>query len=307
MSIYSSIYKAIGNTPIISIPLLNIPLYAKLEYCNPGGSIKDRAALYMIEKAEQNKFLKKDGIIVEASSGNQGASAAMIGNCKGYRTIVTMSARVSLEKQAVFKAYNAEIILCKPCSDFNNDDHYYQVAKKIANSNEKCYFLNQYFNLDNAEAHYYGISPEINYQIGDKISYIFVAMGSGGTANGIARYMKKYNPKVKVIGVDSENSFIATCGNPKPYYLDGMGIDYNSPLYDRDLLFDVVNVSDKESHKALQMLSREYGILAGPASGGAIAAILKYKENFNSYDQVLTIFTDSGRNYLSKDYYTYEV
>lgn len=303
MGIYSSIYKAVGNTPLIYIPHLDIPIYAKLEYCNPGGSIKDRTALYMIEKAECSGLLKPGGIIIEASSGNQGASAAMIGNCKGYKTIVTMSEKVSSEKQAIFKAYNAEIILCKPSSNFTDKNHYYQVAKNIAQDNKNSYFLNQYFNSENSDAHFYGIAPEINKEVGDTVTYIFVAMGSGGTANGIARYMKVHNQKVKVIGVDSENSFIATSGHPQPYYLDGMGVDYLTPFYDRDLFFDVVNISDKEAHEALRMLVQKYGILAGPASGGAMAAILKYKDNFNIADQVVTIFTDSGRSYLSKNYY----
>jgi cystathionine beta-synthase len=300
---YSSIYKAIGHTPLINIPQLNIPIYAKLEYCNPGGSIKDRTALYMIEKAEERGLLKAGGIIVEASSGNQGASAAMIGNCKGYKTIVTMSEKVSNEKQAIFKAYNAEIILCKPSANFTDENHYYQIAKKIARKNPNAYFLNQYFNIDNSDAHFYGIAPEINAQIGNDATYIFVAMGSGGTANGIARYMKIHNPKVKVIGVDSENSFIATCGNPKPYYLDGMGIDYPTPFYDKNLFFDVVTISDTEAHETLRMLVRKYGILVGPASGGVMAAILKYQNNFVTSDTVVTIFTDSGRSYLSKKYY----
>jgi cystathionine beta-synthase len=303
MTKYSSIYKAIGNTPLVNIPHLDVPVYAKLEYCNPGGSIKDRTALYMIEKAEERGLLRAGGVIVEASSGNQGASAAMIGNCKGYKTIVTMSEKVSSEKQAVFKAYNAEIILCKPSSSFSDATHYYQVAKKIAEDNENTYFLNQYFNPDNSDAHFYGIAPEINFQIGNEVTYVFVAMGSGGTANGIARYMKIYNPKVKVIGVDSENSFLATNGLPKPYYLDGMGVDYQTPFYDRNLFFDVVTVSDVQAHEALRFLVRKYGMLVGPASGGVMAAILKYKDNFNANDTVVTIFTDSGRSYLSKQYY----
>jgi cystathionine beta-synthase len=301
--IYNSIYDAIGNTPLVRIPLLDIPIFAKLEYCNPGGSIKDRSALYMINIAAERGLLKSNGIIIEASSGNQGAAAAMIGNSKGYKTIITMSEKVSIEKQSIFKAYNAEIVLCKPSNDFNDKNHYYQVAKRISENNISSYFLNQYFNIDNADAHFYGIAPEINNQIGDKVTYIFVPMGSGGTANGIARYMKQHNNKVKVIGVDSENSFIATNGHPNPYYLDGMGIDYQSPLYEKDLLYDVVNVSDDNSHEALRILAREYGLLVGPASGGSIAAILKYKKNFKENDCIVTIFTDSGRSYLSKLYY----
>lgn len=303
MSIKNFIYQTIGNTPLITINYENILVHAKLEYFNPSGSIKDRTALYMIEKAEKNGLLKPGGYIVEASSGNQGASAAMIGNCKGYKTIVTMSEKVSIEKQSIFKAYNAEIVLCKASMNFNDHHHYYQVAKEIVRNNPNAYFLNQYFNYDNSEAHFYGIAPEINLEIGDKMTYCFLAMGSGGTANGIARYMKEHNPKVKVIGVDSQNSFMATNGCPQPYYLDGMGIDYATPFYDNSLFYDVVNINDDDSHAALRLLVREHGILVGPASGGVMSAILKYKNKFKKDDVIVTIFTDSGRSYLSKNYY----
>lgn len=304
MEVFNYIYDAIGNTKIVYLPILNTPVYAKLEFQNPGGSIKDRAALYMINQAEKNQKLTKGGIIIEASSGNQGAAAAMIGNAKGYKTIVSMSEKVSIEKQSVFRAYGAEILLCKPSSDFNDSQHYYQVAKKLAKDTPGSYFLNQYFNLDNADAHYYGIAPEIDRQIGHHITHIFVALGSCGTANGIARYMKEYRPHIKVIGVDSVHGFLATQGNPKPYYLDGMGVDYETPFFDRSLFHDIINIEDKEAHDALKMLARSYGMLVGPSSGGGIAGILRYKEKFTKNDSALTLFCDSGRNYLSKNYYS---
>jgi cystathionine beta-synthase len=304
MEVFNYIYDGIGNTKIVHLPILDIPVYAKLELQNPGGSIKDRAALYMITRAEQNKKLSKGGVIIEASSGNQGAAAAMIGNAKGYKTIVTMSEKVSIEKQSVFKAYGAEIVLCKPSSDFNDPLHYYQVAKKLAQDTPGSYFLNQYFNLDNSDAHYYGIAPEIDRQIGDHITHIFVALGSCGTGNGIARYMKEYRAHIKVIGVDSVHGFLATNGNPKPYYLDGMGVDYQTPFWDLSLFHDIVNIEDKEAHDVLKMLSRSYGMLVGPSSGGAVAGVLRYKDKFTKNDSVLTLFCDSGRNYLSKNYYS---
>lgn len=304
MKICDCIYDAIGNTKIVRLPMLNIPVYAKLEFQNPGGSIKDRAALYMISQAEKNQKLTEGGIIIEASSGNQGAAAAMIGNAKGYKTVVTMSEKVSIEKRSVFQAYGADIVLCKPSSDFNDPNHYYQVAKKLAQDTRGSYSLNQYFNAHNSDAHYYGIAPEIDRQIGNQITHIFVALRSCGTANGIARYMKEYRPHIKVIGVDSIHGFKATNGRPQSYYLDGMGVDYETPFWDRSLFYDIVNIEDQEAHDVLKILARSYGMLVGPSSGGAVAGMLRYKEKFTKNDSVLTLFCDSGRNYLSKNYYS---
>lgn len=302
-----TIFEAIGNTPIMTIPFAKHTTYAKLEYLNPGGSIKDRSALYMIKKAEERGLLKKNGILIEASSGNQGASAAMIGNSKGYKTIITMSNKVSLEKQNIFKAYGVEIILCEPNSDFNNEKHYYQVAKKLAQKTPNAFFLNQYFSSDNSDAHFYNTAPEIDRQIGDKISYFFIAMGSAGTAHGIARYFKIHRPSIKIIGVDSKNGYLATKRNPQPYYLDGMGIDYDTPFYDLNLFHDIVLIEDIECHSALQMLAKKHGILVGPSSGGVVAGILKYADKLTPEDAVGCLFADSGRSYLSKDYYTKEL
>lgn len=304
MNIFNNIYDIIGNTKLIRLPILDIPkVYAKLEYLNPGGSIKDRPALYMINKAIQNGKLLKGGTLIEASSGNQGAAAAMIGNAMGFKTIITMSEKVSLEKQSIFKAFGSEIILCKPSSNFADEHHYYQVAKKLASNTPNSYFLNQYFNPDNRDAHYYGIAPEIDQQIGDQLTHIFVAMGSCGTANGIATYMKEHRPTIKVIGIDSINGWKATKGHPRPYYLDGMGIDYDTPFWDPTLFYDIINIEDTESHKVLKMLSHKFGLLVGPSSAGGVAAILKYKDKFKKDDCILTLFCDSGKNYLSKNYY----
>lgn len=302
--IKNSFLDLIGNTPIVQIDnILSIPFYMKLESYNIGGSIKDRAALYMIENAEKNNMLHPGGTIVEASSGNQGIAAAMIGNIKGYKTIVTMSEKVSQEKKNIFQAYGAEIVLCKPNSNFNDPEHYYQVAKKIAENTPNSYFLNQYFNPKNQEAHYYGVGREIDQQIGNSLTYIFVSLGSGGTGSGIAKYMQEHRPNIKVIAVDSINSYLATEGNPKPYYLDGMGIDYKTPFYDKSLFYDTVFIEDQEAHHVLKEMVKKHGMLIGPSSGGAIAGMLRYKNEFTENDKILTLLCDSGKNYLSKKFY----
>ena len=303
MKIYDSIINLIGNTPLLKIPIINTPCYAKLEYLNPGGSIKDRSALYMIEKAEKNNLIQKGGTIIEASSGNQGAATAMIAKQKGYRVIITLSEKVSEEKKSIFQAYGVELVTCKGTSDFNDPEHYWNVAKKLSKEIENSYFLNQYFNQDNSDAHYYGIAPEIYNQIGERVTHIFIAMGSGGTANGITRYIKEKNKAIKIIGVDSANGFIATKGHPKAYYLDGMGTDYNTPFFNASLFDDTVFIEDEEAHQALQILSHKYGFLVGPSSGGVIAAILKYQDKFEKNDCIVTLFSDSGRAYLSRKYH----
>lgn len=304
MFIRNNVFECIGNTPIVKIEnVLSIPLYIKLEICNLGGSIKDRAALYMINQAEKKNILKSGGVLIEASSGNQGIAAAMIGNIKGYKTIVTMSEKVSQEKQNIFRAYGASIILCKPNTNFDDPMHYYQVAKKLAIEMPGSFFLNQYFSAENKKAHYFGIAAEIDAQIGDRLSYIFVSLGSGGTGAGIAEYMREHRPNVKVIGVDSCHSFLATNGHPEPYYLDGMGIDYETPFYDKNLFYDTIFIEDKEAHDVLKRMVKNYGILMGPSSGGAIAGALRYKDKLNKDDVVLTLLCDSGRNYVSKGFF----
>lgn len=304
MNVFSSLLNVIGNTPLVKLFSYPFSLYVKLEYLNPGGSIKDRTALYMIRQAEKNGLLLPGGTIIEASSGNQGAATAMLANILGYKAVITMSEKVSTEKQAVFKAYGAELILCKSsAAGFSDPEHYYQVAKRLSKEIPQGYFLNQYFNLENAAAHFFGIAPEIDRQIGHALTHIVVAMGSGGTAHGIAKYFKKHHPGIKVIGVDSEASYKATDGCPKPYCLDGMGIDYDTPFFDITLFDEIVTVSDNEVHLVLKKLAREFGFLVGPSSGGTIAAIEKIKEKLQSTDVVLTLFPDSGRAYLSKKYY----
>ncbi len=301
---YDSLLDSIGNTPLVRIPF-DTParVYAKLEYLNPGGSIKDRAAKFMIEKAERDGLLKPGGTIIEASSGNQGIATAMIGNIKGYRVIITVSEKVSEEKRRTLEAYGVEVITCKPTTYLTDPEGYHSRAMALHKKMPGSFMLNQYYNPDNARAHYEGIGREIWEQLGDRITHIVSATGSGGTATGVGRYMREKKPSIKIIGVDSPCSYYMTNKNPKPYVLEGMGIDYETPLLDMKAIDEVVGVSDENAIAMLKKMARTYGFLIGPASGAAAHAAAECAKKLTENDTVVVLFTDSGRAYLSKSFY----
>src|SRR3989344_7821956 len=226
-----SLLDAIGNTPIAKVSFkTKAKVFAKLEYLNPGGSVKDRPALFMIEKAEKNGLLKSGGTIVEASSGNQGIAIAMIGAIKGYKVIITVSEKVSEEKVKTLRAYGAQVVVC-PTTPFVEDPRSYhrqvvEICKKIPNS----FAPNQYFNLSNPKAHYLTLGPEIWRQTKGKVTHYFAAAGTSGTISGAGKFLKEKNPKIKVIAVDVNTSFHATGGHPKSYKMEGIGIDFKTPI-----------------------------------------------------------------------------
>jgi len=304
MPVYEKLTDAIGNTPLVKINL-DIPalVYAKLEYLNPGGSIKDHSAYYMIKMAEKKGLIQQGGTIIEASSGNQGIATAMIANSLGYNVIITVSEKVSLEKRQTLEAYGVKIIVCKGTSDFKDPEHYHSVATKISKEIPNSFMMNQYFNQDNYLAHYHGLGKEIYNEIGNKITHLFCAVGSAGTIKGIGSYLKEKNKNIKIIAVDAKNSYIATNKNPKPYNLDGMGMDYDTPFLDYEIIDETILIEDIESHNMLKTLARKHGFLVGPASGAVTAAIMKYSKKLTNNDVVACIFTDSGRAYLSKPFY----
>ncbi len=303
--VYKDILHAIGNTPLIELDLgTPATIYAKLEYLNPGGSIKDRTALYMIEKAERDGTLKPGGTIIEASSGNQGIGAALIGAAKGYRVIITASQKISTEKVDTLRAYGAEVQQYPPTSSFSDPDNYYNKALSLHRSTPNSFMLNQYFNLDNSEAHYHLTGPEIWKQTKGHITHFCTGAGSGGTVSGAGRYLKEQNPSIKVIAVDALNSYRTTKGNPKPYKIEGFGIDYDSPLIDSKIIDEFLPVSDTDAFDMLKRLARKHGLLVGPTSGAVAHAVFQYAQNLTPNDTIVTLFTDSGRAYLTKGFYS---
>ena len=302
---YESLLDSIGNTPLVKVPF-DAPgsVYAKLEYLNPGGSVKDRSARFMIEEAERTGTLKPGGTIIEASSGNQGAATAMIAASKGYKAIITVSEKISQEKFQTIKAYGAEVIMCPSTSFIEDPRSYHSQAVAILNKTPNAIMLNQYFNVQNAEGHYRSLAPEVWNQSEGKITHYFAAAGTGGTISGVGKYLKEKNPNVKVFAVDSDTSWRTTKGNPKPYKVEGMGIDFETPVLNKSVIDDYLPVSDDNALGMLKILATHYGLLVGPSSGAVAYAAQEYtKKHFKDGDIAVIIFGDSGRAYLTKNFY----
>jgi cystathionine beta-synthase len=292
-----SILTAIGNTPMVKLALATEgSVYAKLEYLNPGGSIKDRSALYMIEHAEKHGLLKPGDTLIEGSSGNQGIAVAMIGAIKGYKVIITVPERTSKEKVATLKAYGAQVIVCK---EHDSEQGYTEVAKKLHAENPQSFMLNQYYNPLNIEAHYETTGPEIWQQTEGKITHVVLALGSCGTGMGVGRYLKEQNPNIKLIGVDAATSVLSS-KNPLPYQAEGIGVDSLDGLFNSSLVDEVIGVNDPEIFEMTRRLAREHGLLVGISSGAVMQVAIPYAKKLNKNDVMVVIFADSGRAYLNK-------
>jgi cystathionine beta-synthase len=299
---YQSILKAIGNTPLVKIPFhTESSIYAKLEYTNPGGSVKDRSALYMIEQAEQQGLLKPGGTIVDASSGNHGIAVAMIGAIKGYPVIITVSEKISKEKLQAIEAYGAKTVMCPSVAFIEDPKGYHATAKRIAKEIPGSFMPDQYFNVTNADAHYALLGPEIWQQTNGTITHFFAAAGTGGTVSGAGKYLKEQNPAIKVIAFDTANSFYSTKGHPKPYSIEGMGIDFKSPVMCYEIIDEIIPVTDPDALQMINILPKKYGILGGMTSGAIAHGTEQYAKNLSKNDVGVMIFGDSGRAYLSKN------
>ncbi|HEV2601112.1 MAG TPA: cysteine synthase family protein [Candidatus Babeliales bacterium] len=303
-----NLLNAIGNTPLISVNFdannSATNLYAKLEYLNPGGSIKDRTDLYMIEEAEKKDILKPGGTLIDASSGNHGISLAMIGAVKGYKVIITTTAKCSLEKLNTMKAYGAEVIVCAPTKFIDDPENYHAIAVKLHKNTPNSFMPNQYFDPLNAEGVYHTLAPEIWNQTHGRITHFFAGAGTGGTISGVGKYLKEKNPDIKILAIDSDVSFRATKGNPKPYKIEGIGIDWdNNAVLDYSIVDEFLEVSDDNAFAMLKTLARRNGILVGPSSGAVAYAASQYASKLDKDAVAVMIFGDSGRAYLTKGFY----
>lgn len=257
----------------------------------------------MIEEAEQKGLLKPGGTIIDASSGNQGIAVAMIGALKGYKVIITVFEKISQEKYQTLKAYGAQVIKC-PATQFVEDPlSYHSQAVALQKITPNSFMPNQYYNVSNATAHYASLGPEIWRQTEGKITHFFAAAGTCGTISGAGRYLKEQNPAIKVLAIDSINSNRATNGNPKPYKLEGVGIDFESPVHDPSVIDEYLCVSDEDALGILKPMASQHGFLIGLSGGAVACAVQKYAKTMKPDDLAVMIFGDSGRAYLTKGFY----
>ena len=302
---HHSVLEAIGNTPLISVNFgLPANLCAKLEYLNPGGSVKDRSALFMIEQAEKEGILQPGGTLIDASSGNQGIATAMIGAFKGYNVIITVSEKSSTEKINAIKAYGAQVVICPATAFLDHPDSYHSQARALHEQTPNSFMPNQYYNLANSLAHYTLLGPEIYKQTKGMITHFFAAAGTSGTVSGVGKYLKEQDEKIQIIAVDSVHSWHATGGCPKPYKIEGMGLDFATPIFNKSVIDEIITVSDEDALGTLKTLAHTHGILAGPSSGAVAWAAKQYATQHNPENMLgVMIFGDSGRAYLSKGFY----
>lgn len=310
MKYAKSLLEVIGNTPLVKLNRIaegiDATILAKLEYLNPGGSMKDRIGIAMIEDAEAKGLLKKGGIIVEPTSGNTGVGLAIAAAIKGYKVIFTMSWKMSMEKEMVLRSYGAEVVRAPADAEPDDKRHYINVAKEIAKT-KKGYFPNQYDNQANIEAHYKTTGPEIWRDTKGQVTHLVAPVGTGGTISGTARFLKEQNPKIQVIGVDPEGSllhhfFYHTAGQAKAYKVEGPGEDFMPGALDMSVMDEMMVVSDKQSFDTARRLVRTEGIFAGGSSGMAVFAALKIAKKLPRKAVIVVILPDSGRSYVSKFY-----
>lgn len=305
MAQFSNILQAIGRTPLIRLNRLGAglasPIYAKVEPLNPGGSVKDRVGLLMIEEAEKAGLLKPGGTIIEATAGNTGVGLALVAAVKGYRLIVVLPDKMSAEKIALLRAYGAEVVVTATSVAPDSPESYNGVADRLAREIPGSFRPNQFGNPNNPLAHYRSTGPEIWEDSQGRVGVFVAGMGTGGTISGTARFLKEKNPDITIVGADPEGSILSG-DSPHSYKVEGIGEDFIPKTFNRQLVDEMVRVSDKESFNTARRLAREEGILAGGSSGTALAAALRYAQRLTEPREIVVLLPDTGRNYLSKIY-----
>jgi cystathionine beta-synthase len=302
MEIRPDVVAAIGETPMVRLARLHPPgnLVAKIEYVNPGGSVKDRIALGMIERAEEMGWLRPGDTIVEPTSGNTGVGLALVAALKGYRLIAVMADKQSKEKQDLLRAYGAEVVVCPTDVPPDDPTSYYSVAEELA-GRPGHYRPDQYSNPANPEAHELSTGPEVWRQTDGQIGVFVAGVGTGGTITGTGRYLKRRNPAIKVVGVDPEGSIYTAPSDDDvtTYLTEGVGEDFWPETFDPDVVDEYEMVTDAEAFAMTRRVVREEGLLVGGSCGMALVGAIRAAERYPD-DLVVVILPDGGRNYLSK-------
>ncbi|SNR97097.1 cystathionine beta-synthase [Actinacidiphila glaucinigra] len=301
---HDSMISLVGNTPLVRLNSvtagIQATVLAKVEYFNPGGSVKDRIALRMIEAAEKSGELKPGGTIVEPTSGNTGVGLAIVAQQKGYHCIFVCPDKVSADKINVMRAYGAEVVVCPTAVDPEHPDSYYNVSDRLVRETPNAWKPDQYSNPNNPASHYHSTGPELWEQTEGKITHFVAGVGTGGTISGTGRYLKDASDgRVKVVGADPEGS-VYSGGSGRPYLVEGVGEDFWPTAYDRTVADEIVPVSDKDSFQMTRRLAKEEGLLVGGSCGMAVVAALRVAEGLGPDDVVVVLLPDSGRGYLSK-------
>lgn len=306
-----NILETIGNTPLVLLNRvtseISSPVYAKIEFFNPGGSIKDRVGDYIVKKAERSGKLKPGGTIIEATSGNTGVGLAVAAAVKGYKCIFVMPDKMSEEKIQSLRAFGAKVIVTPTAVQPEDPRSYYSVAAKLVEVTPNCFYANQYHNPDNPEIHYTTTGPEIWDQMDGKIDVFVAGVGTGGTISGVAKFLKEKNPKIQIVGVDPVGSLLADYKKTgklgtttKVYKIEGIGEDFLPTNVNFDLIDDFVKVEDKESFLMTRDLLTKEGIFVGVSSGSALCGVIKYAKKIKEKKNIVVVFPDTGYRYLSK-------